>query len=89
MEWHSYYYLRVNINAIKEKISKTFQKEKKLKKHFRKKNFFLKYRENQRQKLCSDHPQHIKTRKSSQPTKKLDYPVRSQFKKITDLQRSL
>ena len=35
-----------------------------------------------RQKLCSDHPQDIKTRKLSQPTKKLDCPVRFQFKKI-------
>ena len=42
----------------------------------------MKYRENQRQKLCSDPPQHIKTRKLSQPTKKLDCPVRFQVKKI-------
>ena len=42
----------------------------------------MKYRENQRQKLCSEHPQHIKTRKLSQPTKKLDCPVRFQVKKI-------
>ena len=42
----------------------------------------MKYRENQHQKLCSDHPQHIKTRKLSQPTKKLDCPVRFQVKKI-------
>ena len=42
----------------------------------------MKYRENQRQKLCSDHTQHIKSRKLSLPTKKLDCPVRFQVKKI-------
>ena len=68
MEFHSCYYLYVNINVIKEE-TKTFQKK-------------MKYRENQRQKLCSDHPQRIKTRKLSQPTKKLDCPVRFQVKKI-------
>ena len=68
MEFHSYYYLRVNTNFIKEKI-KTFQKK-------------MKYGENQRQKLCSDHPQNIKTRKLSQPTKKLDCPVKFQVKNI-------
>ena len=40
----------------------------------------IKFIENQRQKLSSDHPQHIKTRKLSQPTKKLDFPVRFQVK---------
>ena len=66
MEFHSYYYLPVNIDVIKEKI-KTFQKKWNIEK---------------RQKLCSDHPQGIKTRKLSQPTKKLDCPVRFQVKKI-------
>ena len=39
-------------------------------------------RENERQKLCLDHPQHIKTKKLSQSTKKLDCLVRFQVKKI-------
>ena len=41
----------------------------------------IKFIENQRQKLSSDHPQHIKTRKLSQPIKKLDFLVRFQVKK--------
>ena len=42
----------------------------------------MKYRENQRQKLCSDHPQHIKTTKLSQPTKKRNCPVSFEVKNI-------
>ena len=62
-------------NVIKEKI-KAFQKK-------------MKYRENQRQKLCSDHPQHIKTTKLSQPTKKLDARSGLKLKKFTDFQSLL
>ena len=51
--------------------------------HQRNDNFKkMKYRENQRQKLRSDHHQHVKTRKLSQPTEKLDCPVRFQVKKF-------
>ena len=49
----------------------------------------MKYRENQHQKLCSDHPQHIKTTKLSQPTKKLDARSGLKLKKFTDFQSLL
>ena len=41
-----------------------------------------KYQEKRRQLLCGDHPEYIKTRKLTQPTKKLDCPVQFQVKKI-------
>ena len=40
------------------------------------------YRAKQQDKLCSDHSQYVKTRKWSQPTKKLDCPVKFNVVKI-------
>ena len=40
------------------------------------------HRAKQQAKLCSDHSQYVKTRKWSQPTKKLDCPVKFDVAKI-------
>ena len=49
----------------------------------------MKYRENQRQKLCSNHPQHIKRGNYLNQTEKSIALLGFKLKKITDFQSLL
>ena len=66
--FHTYGLVRKDTSVIKGKDRGTSIKEK--------------YRISKREKLCSDHPEHIKTRKLAQHSKKLDCPVTFTVKKI-------